>query len=133
MGAANARLRHGPPLTADPPWTEAADGVHLAVRLTPRGGRNAVEGLAADASGRNALRIRIGAPPVEGAANRALIAFLADALGLRAGDVVIRSGEGSRLKRVHLTGSPSAIIPRLAALISPAPPAGRSPPPRRSS
>jgi uncharacterized protein (TIGR00251 family) len=48
--------------------------------------------------------IRLAAPPVEGAANDALIAFLSDALGLPRRDITIASGEKSRDKRVRIEG-----------------------------
>ena len=87
--------------------------LRLAVRLTPRGGRDALDGVGMDAQGRPVLQIRLTAPPVEGAANDALIAFLAKLLGLRKKDVVIRSGQSARTKIVELAGPPDLLLARL--------------------
>ena len=57
------------------------------------------------------------APPVDGAANAALVRFLADALSLRRADVAILSGETARLKMVRLTGDGPALAARLDALL----------------
>jgi uncharacterized protein (TIGR00251 family) len=70
----------------------------LVVRLTPRAGRDAIDGV--DAEGR--LRIRVAAPPVDGAANESLVRLLATTLGVPRGAVVIESGTTSRLKRVGI-------------------------------
>ena len=70
----------------------------LVVRLTPRAGRDAIDGV--DDEGR--LRVRVAAPPVEGAANESLIRLLATTLGVPRGAVVIESGTTSRLKRVGI-------------------------------
>jgi uncharacterized protein YggU (UPF0235/DUF167 family) len=78
--------------------------VRLAVRLTPRGGRAAVDGWAVDGDGRPYLKVRVAAPPVEGAANAALIAFLAKALGVSRSSLTIASGAGARLKLIDITG-----------------------------
>ena len=56
------------------------------------------------------------APPVDGLANAALVAFLAEALDLRKSDVRLRSGHRSRLKIVDLTGDPTTILAKLAAM-----------------
>jgi uncharacterized protein YggU (UPF0235/DUF167 family) len=56
----------------------------LAVRLTPRGGRDAVDGWALDTDGRSYLKVRVASPPVDGAANAALLAFLAKTLKIPA-------------------------------------------------
>lgn len=80
-------------------------GTRLSVRLTPRAKRNEVAG----AYG-NALKIRVTAPPVDGAANEALIAFLADELGIAKRQVAIVSGPTSRSKTVAIAGvSPTAV------------------------
>ena len=63
------------------PFAAQADGVRLAVRVTPRASRNAVEGVAMDAEGRALMKIRLAAPPVDGAANDAR-AIVRDALRL---------------------------------------------------
>jgi uncharacterized protein (TIGR00251 family) len=52
----------------------------------------------------DAVLIRLAAPPVEGAANEALVAFLSDALGLPRRSVTIISGDTSRDKRVRIEG-----------------------------
>jgi hypothetical protein len=98
------------------PFVPEEGGVLLAVRLSPRAKRSAIAGLVRDAEGRPALALRIAAPPVEGAANKALIRYLAGALDLPRSAVQIRSGETSRLKIVHLAGDPAAIAARLSAL-----------------
>ncbi|MBN9553359.1 MAG: DUF167 domain-containing protein [Alphaproteobacteria bacterium] len=95
------------------PYSALAGGVRLAVRLTPRAGRDGLDGVGADADGRPVLRIRLAAPPVDGAANEALIAFLAELLDLRKKDVVIRSGHAARTKIVELTGAPDVLLARL--------------------
>lgn len=89
--------------------------MRLALRLTPRASRNGVDGVMADAEGRSLLKLRLAAPPVEGAANEALIAFLAKTLSLRKADITIRSGETSRIKILHLAGDSAAILQKLDA------------------
>ena len=81
-----------------------SSSVRLAVRLTPRGGREAIEGWAVDSDGRPYLKVRVSAPPVEGAANAALIAFLAKTLGVSRSSLSIASGAGARLKLIDIAG-----------------------------
>ena len=76
----------------------------LAVRLTPRGGRDAVEGWALDADGRPYLKVRVASPPVDGAANAALLAFLAKTLKLPRSAVRLTAGETARIKRLEIEG-----------------------------
>lgn len=68
------------------------------MRLTPRGGRDAVEGWGEDGDGRPLLKARVAALPVDGEANAALIGLIAKALGLPRSAVRIASGEGARVK-----------------------------------
>jgi uncharacterized protein (TIGR00251 family) len=74
------------------------DGVVLELRVIPRASRS--ELLAAEGG----LRLRLAAPPVEGAANEELIHYLAKIFSLRKSDVVILSGMRGRNKRVLLRG-----------------------------
>ncbi|HEY4028793.1 MAG TPA: DUF167 family protein [Caulobacteraceae bacterium] len=76
----------------------------LAVRLTPRGGRDAIEGFAEDQAGRLLLRARVAAPPVEGEANAALVNLVAKALGLPRSAVRIASGATARVKVLEIDG-----------------------------
>ena len=101
------------------PYTAAEGGVRLALRLTPRASRNGVDGIVADAEGRPLLKLRLAAPPVEGAANDALIAFLAKTLSLRKADIAIRSGQAGRTKILHLAGDSAGILQKLDAWLAP--------------
>lgn len=76
--------------------------MRLAVRLTPKGGRDAADGWGKDADGRAYLKVRVSAPPVDGAANAALVAFLAKTLGRSRSSLKIVSGETARLKLVEI-------------------------------
>jgi uncharacterized protein (TIGR00251 family) len=98
------------------PWRATDAGVLLAVRLSPRASRDAIEGIAADADGRPLLKVRLTAPPVDGKANAALIAFLAKTLSLKKADIVIRSGQTGRTKMLLLAGDDASLISRLAGL-----------------
>ena len=79
--------------------TEGGGGVTFAVWVVPRASKNEIVGLHGDA-----LKVRLTAPPVEGRANEALIAFLAKRLGVRKGQVEIVAGATSRRKMVRVTG-----------------------------
>lgn len=102
----------------NPPWIRTETGLLLAIRLTPRAHRNGVDGVMAGADGRPVLQLRLAAPPVEGAANAALLAFLGAALGLRGREMALVAGERSRLKRVALTGDPAVLEARLLAWLA---------------
>lgn len=77
------------------PYRETAAGVVLTVHVQPGARRNAYAGLHGEA-----LKFRIAAPPVEGAANAALCAFLADLCGVPRSAVRVESGQTGRRKRV---------------------------------
>lgn len=98
------------------PFVADAQGVTFAVRLTPKAARDAFGPVLDLPDGRSALGVRIAAPPVEGAANAQLIAFLAKSLGVRKADVTIRSGEASRLKIIRVRGDGPALAARLVSL-----------------
>jgi uncharacterized protein (TIGR00251 family) len=95
------------------PYAAAEGGVRLALRLTPRASRNGVDGIVQDAEGRPLLKLRLVAPPVDGAANEALVAYLAATLLLRKADIIIRSGETSRVKVLHLAGDSATLLRKL--------------------
>ena len=95
------------------PFALDKDGVRLAVRLVPRASRNGIDGIVQGADGRPILQLRLSAPPVEGAANKALIAYLAEMLHLRKGGISIRSGETARFKILFIEGDGPAIIAKL--------------------
>jgi uncharacterized protein YggU (UPF0235/DUF167 family) len=96
------------------PWREVPGGVELAVRLTPRGGLPRVEGIV-EHDGQPWLQLRVAAPPVEGAANTALVYYLAKALRIPRSAVTLVAGERARLKRLRLRGD--GLGARLAALL----------------
>lgn len=100
-------------------WTATADGLRLAVRLTPRGGRDALDGVETLADGKTVLKIRVRAAPTEGEANAALIALLAKLTGLPKSRVALVSGASSRIKTVTLSGDGAALQARLAGHLSP--------------
>lgn len=85
----------------------------LAVRLTPRGGRDAAEGWARDEKGQPYLKARVAAPPVEGAANEALVAMIAKALKVGRRSVRIVAGDQSRLKILEIDGVIEADLERV--------------------
>lgn len=86
------------------PWRETKDGIALDIRLTPRGGRDALDGIETLADGRIVLKARVRAAPTEGEANTALTRLLAQEFGLSRSQVAIVSGASARLKTVALRG-----------------------------
>ena len=100
------------------PFAAEGDHVLLAVRATPKASRNAIGAIVELPDGRPALAIRIAAPPVDGAANEALIAFIAKTLGVARSAVTIRSGETGRLKLLRIDGDLAAILTRMRAVIA---------------
>jgi uncharacterized protein len=92
--------------------------MRLAVRVTPKGGRDAVDGWASDPAGRPYLKIRVSAAASDGEANAALTAFLAKALKRPRSAVRIVSGETSRLKMIEVEDLDDATI---AAAFGPRP------------
>lgn len=91
------------------PWRETREGIVLDIRLTPRGGRDALDGIETLADGRVVLKARVRAAPTEGEANTALIRLLAGEFGLSRSQVAIVSGATARLKTVALSGKCDAL------------------------
>ncbi len=79
-------------------------GAALTIRVTPRARKTEIGGVMGDGT----LRIRISAPPVEGKANKALIAFLSDVLGVRKNKIEIVAGERGHDKIVSVIGLPAS-------------------------
>ena len=87
---------------------ERPGGVRFSVRVQPRAPASAVDGVHG-----GALKVRVAAPPVDGAANEALVGFLAEALGVRPRAVRIVSGSAARTKMVDVDGIDAARVRRL--------------------
>lgn len=86
---------------------EEAGGAVLELLIQPRASRTRVVG---EHGGR--LKLQLAAPPVDGEANLALVAFLAATLGVRRGEVTIARGEAGRRKTVRVAGASAAAVAR---------------------
>lgn len=82
-----------------PPIKSVPGGVTFAVRVTPRSRKDEIVGADGEA-----LRVKLKALPVEGAANAALCEFLASVLGIRTSAVTLIAGQSSRRKVVRVEG-----------------------------
>ena len=83
--------------------TPRGAGVRFAIHVQPRSKKPGIDGTHGDA-----LRVRVHAPPVEGAANDAVVALLADALGVPSRAVHIAAGQSGRQKLVDVDGVDAA-------------------------
>ena len=103
-------------MSAQVPWAVVAGGIVLSVRLTPKGGRDAIDGIEQLADGRSVLKARVRAAPSEGEANEALCRMLAKALGVPPRDVALSAGASARIKRLVVTGHGPTLVAALEKL-----------------
>ncbi len=96
-----------------PPYTVTDRGLRLAVRLTPKAGRNRIEGLVAEAGGGSVIKVVVTAAPESGKANAALVKLLAKEWRLPKTSIAIERGETSRRKSLAIIGDGA----ELAALL----------------
>ncbi len=104
-------------MTHRPPFAPTADGVLVTVKLTPRARRTGIDGVVETAGPRGpetALAVRVAAPPVDGAANAALIQLLAKSWRLPPSSFEIASGDTSRNKRVLIRGTSSTLLQHIS-------------------
>jgi uncharacterized protein YggU (UPF0235/DUF167 family) len=101
---------------AERPWRAVAGGLEVRLRVTPRGGRDALDGVEMLADGRAVLKVRVRAAPEDGAANDAARRLLAKTLGLPASAVGLQSGATARVKTFVAAGDAEACAAALAAL-----------------
>ena len=91
------------------PWRYSTQGISVALRVTPRGGRDDIDGVETLASGRTVVKVRVRAIADGGEANRAVTELLAKALGVPKARVRILSGTTSRLKQIAVDGDPAKL------------------------
>jgi uncharacterized protein (TIGR00251 family) len=101
------------------PWRYSTQGISVALRVTPRGGRDDIDGVETLANGRSVVKVRVRAIADGGEANRAVTELIAKALGVTKASVRILSGTTSRLKQIAVDGDPAklgAMLRELTAL-----------------
>ena len=105
-------------MTRGTPWEFVADGLLLTVRLTPKGGRDAIDGIERLADGRVVLKARVRAAASEGEANAALVKLLARALDVAPRSVTLVAGETARIKRLTIEGPGAAFAAALERILA---------------
>ena len=95
------------------PWSAVPGGIMLTVRLTPKGGRDAIDGIETMADGRAVLKARVRAAPTDGEANAALVKLIARTLGVAPRTVELVAGATARIKRLKIAATQSALAAAL--------------------
>ena len=98
------------------PWRTSTTGLSIALRVTPRGGRDGIDGIEQLSDGRSVLKVRVRAIADGGEANRAVLALLAKSLGVPKASVSLLSGTTSRLKQIAVEGDPARLAEALRQL-----------------
>jgi uncharacterized protein len=92
-------------------------GLCVSVRLTPKGGRDAIDGIERLADGRAVIKARVRAAPSEGEANSALIRLFARALDIAPKQVTLAAGASARIKRLAIAGDGAALAAALEKVV----------------
>jgi uncharacterized protein (TIGR00251 family) len=100
------------------PWRTSSEGISVALRVTPRGGRDDIDGIETLSDGRSVLKVRVRAIADGGEANRAVTELLAKSLRVPKARVRLLSGATSRLKQIAIDGDPAALGEALRTLTS---------------
>lgn len=90
-------------------WRTSSAGVSVSLRVTPRGGRDDIDGIEQLANGRSVVKVRVRSPAEGGEANRAVTELLAKALGVPKASIRILSGATSRTKQIAIDGDPAKL------------------------
>ena len=99
------------------PWKKFDDHIRLAIRLTPNGGRDAIDGIEPDGEGGMLLKARVTAVPEKGKANKALIVLVAKSLSVAKSSISLASGDTSRKKILRIEGDTEDLVERLKAFV----------------
>ena len=100
------------------PWRYSPEGVSVSLRVTPRGGRDDIDGIETLANGKSVVKVRVRAIAEGGEANRAVTELLAKSLRVSKASVRLLSGTTSRMKQVAIDGDPATLGEALRALTS---------------
>jgi uncharacterized protein YggU (UPF0235/DUF167 family) len=100
------------------PWSAMVGGIALSVRLTPKGGRDAIDGIEILADGRPVLKARVRAAPSEGEANDALCRLIAKTTGVPPRDVALVAGTTGRIKRLAIAGDGPTLVAALEKVVA---------------
>ena len=100
------------------PWRTSGEGISVALRVTPRGGRDDIDGVETLSDGRSVLKVRVRAIADGGEANRAVTELLAKSLRVPKARVRLLSGATSRLKQIAIDGDSAALGAALRLLTS---------------
>lgn len=100
------------------PWRTSTTGVSIALRVTPRGGRDGIDGIEQLSDGRSVLKVRVRAIADAGEANRAVLVLLAKSLRVPKASISLLSGATSRLKQVAVEGDPARLTEALREIAS---------------
>src|SRR5579872_7289119 len=95
------------------PWSLADGGVSLTVRLTPRDGRGAIDGIDLLDDDRAVLKVRVHAAPSNGQANAALCRLIVKVVDVPLSDVALVTGASARIKRLEILGDGHMLITAL--------------------
>ena len=98
------------------PWRTSTGGISVALRVTPRGGRDDIDGVETLANGRSVVKVRVRAVAEGGEANRAVTELLAKALHVPKARVRLLSGATSRIKQIAIDGDPAKLGEALRVL-----------------
>lgn len=92
------------------PWSVTAGSLTVSVRLTPKSGRDGIDGIEILSDGRPVLKARVRAAPTGGEANEALCRLIAKSVGVPPRDVALVAGATARIKRLAIAGDTVALV-----------------------
>ena len=101
------------------PFSVGPDGLTLYIRLTPKGGRDAIDGVEKLSDGKSVLKARVRAIPEDGKANTALIKLIAQTLICPVSKIEIVSGSTARIKTLRIQGDSQDLLLKLQESLAP--------------
>jgi hypothetical protein len=101
------------------PFSVGPDGLTLYIRLTPKGGRDAIDGVEKLSDGKSVLKVRVRAIPEDGKANTALMKLIAETFACPISTIAIVSGATARIKTVRIKGNAQQLTLKLQESLAP--------------